>query len=73
MQTYNKIMQAFWLVIGVIIIIFVTYKGITDGFQRWAPIYILGALAISVFLLRRFMMKRMSKHQDFLDGDKTKK
>jgi len=66
-------MQAFWLVIGIVIIAFVTYKGITEGFQRWAPIYILGILAIAVFLLRRFMMKRMSKHQDFLDADKTKK
>ena len=73
MKTYNKIMQAFWLIAGIAIIIYVTYKGITQGFNRWAPIYILAALALAVFLLRRFMMKRMSKHQDFLDAKNAEK
>lgn len=62
MRTYNKIMQYFWLLMAIAITAFVTYKGSAEGFDRWSPIYIFAALALVIFLLRRFMMKKVERH-----------
>jgi len=73
MNTYNKIMQVFWLALATVIIISVTFKGFTEGFDRWAMYYVFGVLALVMFLVRRYMMNRMKKHQEFLDNkDKEK-
>ncbi len=70
METYNKIMQMFWLIVGVVTIIAVTFLGFRDGFERWSSYYIFGFFAILLYLIRRFMMKRMIKHQEFLNEKK---
>ena len=59
-------MQLFWLATGIVTIIAVTYLGYTEGFERWASYYIFGVFAILLYLIRRFMMKRMVKHEEFL-------
>jgi len=61
-------MQLFWLATGIVTIIGVTYLGYTEGFDRWASYYVFGVFAILLYLIRRFMMKRMVKHQEYLDG-----
>ncbi|HZH85837.1 MAG TPA: hypothetical protein VFD77_00875 [Brumimicrobium sp.] len=66
MKGYNKIMQLFWLATGIVTIIAVTYLGFTEGFERWASYYIFGVFAILLFFIRRFMMKRMVKHEEYL-------
>lgn len=66
MKGYNKIMQLFWLATGIVTIIAVTYLGFTEGFERWASYYIFGVFAILLFFIRRFMMKRMVKHEAYL-------
>lgn len=74
METYNKIMQKFWLAFGLVTIIAVTILGFKDGFERWSSYYIFGIFALLLYFLRRFMMKRMDKHQQFLnEKDKAKK
>ncbi len=72
METYNKFMQVFWLAIGIISLIYITYKGITDGFDRWAMYYAFSFLSFIAFFARYFMIKRMKKHQEFLN-QKNKK
>ncbi|RYM32363.1 hypothetical protein ERX46_13860 [Brumimicrobium glaciale] len=67
MGTYNKVMQMFWLVVGVVTIIAVTFLGFRDGFERWSSYYIFGFFAILLYFVRRYMMKRMEKHQQFLN------
>lgn len=72
MKGYNKIMQMFWLAVGIVTIIAVTYLGITEGFERWISYYIFGVFALILFFIRRFMMKRMEKHEEYLkDKNKT--
>ncbi|MGM0478558.1 MAG: hypothetical protein ACQERC_04990 [Bacteroidota bacterium] len=66
MRTYNKIMQNFWLLVSLAIVVAVTYKGFAEGFERWAVYYIFAVMTIGLFFLRRYMMKRMERHQDFL-------
>ena len=72
METYNKIMQFFWLFVGIATIIAVTFLGFRDGFERWSSYYIFGFFAILLYLVRRYMMKRMEKHQQFLNEQKKK-
>jgi SNF family Na+-dependent transporter len=73
METYHKIMQAFWLSMAVVITIAVTYMGATEGFERWAFNYVFAILAVFVFLIRRYMMKRMKRHQEFLENQAKNK
>lgn len=73
METYNKVMQYFWLALTVVLIISITYMGIKEGFNRWAFNYIFAGLTFSVYLLRKYMMKRMKKHQSFLEKQAKEK
>ncbi|PKR79691.1 hypothetical protein CW751_13710 [Brumimicrobium salinarum] len=73
MKTYNKIMQFFWLAMGLVTIVAVTYMGLTDGFDRWASYYFFGVLALLLYFVRRFMMKRMEKHEAYLEEKGKKK
>lgn len=72
MKAYNKLMQIFWLAIGILVLVVVTYKGITSGFDRWATYYIFALVSFFMFFIRRYMMRRMKKHQAFLDEQKKK-
>ncbi len=56
-----------WLIISVILVVFITYKSITEGFNRWGFMYTFAAITILMYFMRRFMMKRMEKHMKFLD------
>lgn len=68
MKTYNNIMLYFWLATTFVIIIAVTIMGFKDGFEKWSFYYVFALLTFLVYLLRKYMMRRMEKHQDFLEG-----
>ena len=70
MHQYNKIMLYFWLFAGILIAIGVTYMGVTEGFDKWLTSYIFSALAILMFFMRRYMLRRMEKHVAFLAKQK---
>ena len=70
MNTYNKIMLNIWLAIAVVITLFVTYKGFTEGFNRWSFMYVFALLALIWYFLKRFMMKRFEKHMQYLAEQK---
>lgn len=57
-------MQTFWLIVGLIIIVGVTILGISDGFDRWYPYYIFGGMALFLYLIRRYMLKRLDKFEE---------
>lgn len=64
-------MQVFWLTLGILITVLVTYKSFTEGFNRWGFYYIFALLALFVFFIRRFMMKRMVRHQKEMEEKKN--
>jgi len=66
MERYNQIMLYFWLAVGVFGLIAVTYFGTQEGFDKWAYYYIFPGLAFLMFLMRRFMMRRMKNHMEYL-------
>jgi multidrug transporter EmrE-like cation transporter len=72
MHQYNKIMLYFWLFAGIFIAIGVTYMGITEGFDKWITSYTFAALAILMFFMRRYMVRRMEKHVAYLAAQKEK-
>lgn len=67
MKTYNRFMELFWLGATVLIFIVVTFMGIKEGFSTWAMYYGFMFFTLMSFVLRRFMRKRMEKHQAFLE------
>lgn len=72
MKTYNRIMELFWLSTGVIIIVMVTVMCLKESFSSWAVYYVFALMALGTYFMRRFMRKRMEKHQAFLDSQKQK-
>lgn len=66
-------MQVFWLILVVVSTVYITYMGITDGFETWVSFYLLPVFAFCFWLIRRWMMKRMIKHQQFLEEQANKK
>lgn len=68
MNTYNKIMLKFWLFVGIFLVISTTYFGFQEGFQTWGFYYVFAGIAFLMYFMRRWMMKRYEKHQEFLKG-----
>lgn len=62
MKGYNKFMVYLWLVIAIVLTVFITFKSISEGFNRWGAMYVFAVLAFIIYLLRRFMTKRVEKH-----------
>ena len=73
MRIYNQIMLYFWLVAAVFIFIVITYFSITEGFRKWGFYYTFAVLALFAFLVRRWMMKRMEKHVQYMEEQKNPK
>ena len=67
-------MEKFWLSIAVLVFVLVSYLCLTVSFERWGIYYIFVVLALFTWLMRRFMRKRMEKHNEYLDSiGKSKK
>lgn len=73
MNTYNKFMLKLWMIISIVLPLVITYFVLTekDGFKKWGYYYILAIFTILVYLVRRWMMKRMEKHLEFLKEQKN--
>jgi hypothetical protein len=67
MNTYNKLMLYFWLLMTVFVLVVVTYMGISQGFRKWSFYYVFAGIALFMFVVKRWMMKRMEKHVKFLE------
>gem|GEM_PF-234893 len=68
MQTYNKIMLYFWLFAGIISFLIVTYNCVTIGIDKWGSYYVSSVIAFLMFFFKRWMMKRMEKHNEYLSS-----
>ncbi len=67
METYNKIMRFFWLGMAIVTFIIVTYSCIFDDYKTWIFYYIFPVIAFIMYWMKTWMMKRMQKHQQFLE------
>jgi hypothetical protein len=73
MKGYNRVMEIFWLSMGLLIVLVVTVMGIKDGFKAWYVHYGFSVIAFVYYLIRRYMRKRMEKHQQWLNENKPEK
>jgi len=72
MDKYNKLMLKFWLIASIVLPLVITYFVITDGYKKWAQYYVLAVFTFAMYLMRRWMMKRMEKHLAFLKEESKK-
>lgn len=63
-------MLYFWLVAAILIFLVVTYMGFAHSFKIWGYYYLFAGLSLLMFLGRRWMMKRMERHIEFLEQQK---
>lgn len=68
MNLYNKVMQYFWLSMAIVITLGVTYLGYKEGFNRWVFYYTFAGIALIMYFMKTMMMKRMAKHNEFLNS-----
>lgn len=72
MELYSKISLRFWLILGIVSAIYTTYKGITEGFDKWAFMYVFCALSLIMFLMRRMMLRRFQKQMHLPEDQRNK-
>ncbi len=66
-------MLYFWLAAAIIIFIITSYMSYSEGIKKWGFYYIFVASALLMFLVKRWMMKRMAKHLNYLEEQKKNK
>ena len=72
MNLYNKVMLYFWLAAAIVIFVITSYMSFTEGFKKWGFYYIFVGSALLMFLVKRWMMKRMEKHLAYMEEEKKK-
>lgn len=60
-------MLYFWLALAIVSGVAITYFGFTEGFDRWSYYYFVPVLALLMFVLKKWMLKRMAKHLQYLE------
>jgi hypothetical protein len=73
MELYNKIMVKVWLLIAIVAFLFTTYKCITEDYRQWYFYYIIVVVALVMWAMKLFMVKRMKKHLDYLENQNNGK
>jgi hypothetical protein len=51
----------------------VTYLCFTEGFEKYASNYVFSGIALATFFVKRWMMKRVGSHQQFLKDKSNEK
>ena len=69
MNKYNKFMVYLWLTVAIASAIIVTFKGISEGFERWYSYYVISGISFFMYIVRRWMIKRMEKHLEYLKNN----
>jgi uncharacterized membrane protein len=70
MESYNKVMQFFWLAMGVVLTVVITFLGFKEGFGKWVGYYLMAGLCFLMYFVKRWMMKRMEKHNAWIQEQK---
>jgi hypothetical protein len=73
MNLYNTIMSYFWLAVASVSFVTVTYLCFTEGFEKYASNYVFSLIALATFFVKRWMMKRVGNHQQFLKDKSNEK
>jgi len=62
MKTYNRIMEIFWLVLGIVVLGFATYLYFTESeFDKLRYMYLAGSMAILLSVFRIVYRKYLNE------------
>jgi preprotein translocase subunit YajC len=39
-----------------------------EGYKKWVPFYVFALIALLMFFVKKWMMKRMEKHMEYLNS-----
>jgi hypothetical protein len=56
-----------WLIVSIGSALIISYKGFTEGFERWYSYYVISGISFFMYIIRKWMMKRMEKHIEYLN------
>lgn len=73
MKLYNTIMSYFWLSVAAVSFVTVTYLCITKGFDQYASNYVFAIVALATYFVKRWMMKRMGNHTQYMNDQSNQK
>ena len=73
MKIYNTIMSYFWLAVATVSFVSVSYLCITEGFDKYASNYVFSIVALATYFVKRWMMKRMGNHTQYMQEQSEKK
>lgn len=73
MNLYNKVMLYFWLMLSIVSAVIVIYMGITEGFDRWLPYFVVPIVALLMYFFKKWMVNRMHKHLEYLNEKERNK
>jgi SNF family Na+-dependent transporter len=68
MKLYNKIMVKFWLIMSIVVFVLTTYKCIVDDYRQWVYYYVIALVALFMYYMKRWMIRRMLKHMAEMDS-----
>jgi cell division protein FtsW (lipid II flippase) len=72
MEYYNKIMTYVWLLAGISIFLITTFMCFADDYRKWVFYYLFSAISFGMYFMKRWMVKRMTKHMEYLQEQKKK-
>lgn len=73
MRTYNLIMSYFWIAVALVSFLIVTFNGFTQGFGKWATYYVFTLVAVGMYFMKKWMMKRMANHEAYMNEQQKNK
>lgn len=72
MELYNKILIKVWLFIAIAVFGITTYMCIADDYRQWMYYYVIVLIALLMYFMKRWMIKRMNKHLEEMNERNAK-
>lgn len=72
MTLYNKIMLKVWLIVAIAVFAITTYMCLVDDYRQWIFYYLVSVIALLMYFVKKWMIKRMNAHLAFLEEEKRK-
>lgn len=60
-----------WLIAGIAIFALTTVMSLADDVRKWGFYYVFSLIAFLMFFMKRWMVKRMKKHLQFMQEQET--
>lgn len=73
MEKYNQIMIKVWLFIAIAIFVLTAVMCVIDDWRKWIFYFLFAGLAFLMHLMKKWMVKRMNNHVEYMSEQSDKK